>query len=133
MKQIDHIGIAVNNIEEGLRLYNTILGIEPFHQEVIKKDKVHATFYQIGPTKIELLVPATPDSTIAKFLKRRGPGIHHIAFLVDDIVAEMERMKADGFKPLSDRPYLGALGKLVCFFHPKSTGGTLIELCQKQE
>lgn len=133
MKQIDHIGIAVSNLEEGVQLYNAILGIEPFHQEVIEKENVQATFYQIGPTKIELLVPASPDSTIAKFLAKRGPGIHHVAFLVDDIVAEMERMKADGFKPLSEHPYQGALGKLVCFFHPKSTGGTLIELCQKQE
>jgi len=132
MKQIDHIGIAVNNTEEGIQLFNAILGQEPFYKEEIISQKLIATFYKIGPTKIELLEPTSPDSAIGKFLAGKGPGIHHVAFEVEDIRQEMTRMRAEGFKPLTEEPYQGALGKLVCFFHPKSTGGTLIELCQKQ-
>jgi methylmalonyl-CoA/ethylmalonyl-CoA epimerase len=133
MKQIDHIGIAVNNTEEGIQMFNAILGVEPFHKEEIVSQKLIATFYKIGPTKIELLEPTSSDSSVGKFLASKGPGVHHMAFLVEDIVAEMERMKSEGFKPLTEKPYVGALGKLVCFFHPKNTGGTLIELCQKQD
>ncbi|MCO5231286.1 MAG: methylmalonyl-CoA epimerase [Chitinophagales bacterium] len=131
IKQIDHIGVAVNNTEEGIQLFNAILDIEPFHKEIIESQKLVATFYELGNTKIELLEPTSSDSTIAKFLSSKGPGIHHVAFLVDDINVEMTRMKSEGFRPLSEAPYIGALGKLVCFFHPKTTGGTLIELCQK--
>jgi methylmalonyl-CoA/ethylmalonyl-CoA epimerase len=131
MKQIDHIGIAVNNTEEAVTMYNQFLSQEPFHKEVIESQQLIATFYAIGPTKIELLEPTSPDSAIAKFLAKKGPGIHHVAFEVEDIVAEMSRLKEEGFEPLTKEPYIGALGKLVCFFHPKNTGGTLIELCQK--
>lgn len=131
MKQIDHIGIAVNNTEEAVAMYNQFLSQEPFHKEVIESQRLIATFYTIGPTKIELLEPTSPDSAIAKFLAKRGPGIHHVAFEVEDIVAEMNRLRGEGFEPLTKEPYIGALGKLVCFFHPKNTGGTLIELCQK--
>jgi methylmalonyl-CoA/ethylmalonyl-CoA epimerase len=131
MKQIDHVGIAVNNTEEAVRLYNHFLSQEPFHREEIISQKLIATFYAIGSTKIELLEPTSPDSAIAKFLEKKGSGIHHVAFEVEDIRAEMTRLKRDGFQPLTTEPYHGALGKLVCFFHPKNTGGTLIELCQK--
>lgn len=131
MKQIDHIGIAVNNTDEAIQLYNHFLSQEPFHREEIASQKLIATFYAIGTTKIELLEPTSPDSAIAKFLEKKGPGIHHVAFEVEDIRVEMTRLKEEGFQPLTTEPYLGALGKLVCFFHPKSTGGTLIELCQK--
>ncbi len=131
IQQIDHIGIAVNNTDEGVQLYNLLLDLEPFHQEDIESQQVRATFYQLGTTKIELMEPLSKESVISKFLSKKGPGIHHVAFLVEDIEAEMERLKKEGFKSLSERPYKGALGKLVCFFHPKTTGGTLIELCQK--
>ncbi|MCO5234403.1 MAG: methylmalonyl-CoA epimerase [Chitinophagales bacterium] len=132
IKQIDHIGIAVNNMGEGVQLFNAILDSIPFHKEEIVSQKLIATFYEIGNTKIELLEPTSTDSAISKFLLNKGPGIHHVAFLVDNIHSEMQRMKSEGFKALSEEPYIGALGKLVCFFHPKTTGGSLIELCQKK-
>lgn len=131
MKQIDHVGIAVRSSEEGIKMYSAILNTEPFHQEEIVSQQLIATFFKIGTTKIELLEPTSPDSAVGKFLANKGPGVHHVAFEVEDINAEMERMQSEGFKPLTEKPYIGALGKLVCFFHPKTTGGTLIELCQK--
>jgi methylmalonyl-CoA/ethylmalonyl-CoA epimerase len=133
MKQIDHIGIAVNSTEEAVGLFNMLLGQKPFHKEYIESQKLTATFYAIGPTKIELLEPAGPDSPVGKFLATRGPGIHHVAFEVEDIRAEMQRLREEGFRPLTAEPYAGALGKQVCFFHPKDTGGVLTELCQKMK
>lgn len=133
MKQIDHIGIAVHHTEDAIQLYNAILNTEPFHQEILEYQQVKATFYQIGPTKIEILEATSPESSIAKFLTKNKPGIHHMAFLVDDIEKEIERMVAEGFQPLTEKPYPGALGKLVFFFHPRTTGGALIELCQENK
>lgn len=133
MKQIDHIGIAVHHTEDAIQLYNAILNTEPFHQEILEYQQVKATFYQIGPTKIEILEAISPDSAIAKFLTKNKPGIHHVAFLVDDIEKEIERMVAEGFQPLTEKPYPGALNKLVFFFHPRTTGGALIELCQENK
>lgn len=132
MKQIDHIGVAVYNTENAVQMFNGILASQPFHSEEIESQKLMATFYQLGSTKIELLQATSPESNIAKYLSKKGPGIHHVAFLVEDIEAEMLRMKGEGYRPLTEKPYNGALNKLVCFFHPKDTGGVLIELCQKQ-
>jgi methylmalonyl-CoA/ethylmalonyl-CoA epimerase len=131
MKQIDHIGIAVHNTEEGVQLFSALLGQEPFHSENLESQQLTATFYALGSTKIELLEPHSPDSPVGKFLASKGPGIHHVAYEVEDIRAEMQRLKEQGFRPLTAEPYQGALGKLVCFFHPKDTGGVLTELCQK--
>lgn len=131
MKQLDHVGIAVKDIEAAQKLYSKMLQIEPFHREIIEKMHLDVLFYQVGQSKIELLCPTSEKSTIAKFIDKKGEGIHHMAYLVEDIYAEVERMKAAGFRPLSEEPYIGALNKLVIFFHPKDTGGTLVELCQK--
>lgn len=131
MKQIDHIGIAVNKTEDAVLLFNALLDAEPFHTEVLDSQGLKATFYAIGSTKIELLEPISTESAIAKFLASKGPGIHHVAYEVADIRAEMIRLTEAGFRPLTAEPYKGALGKWVCFFHPKQTGGVLTELCQK--
>ena len=132
MKKIDHIGIAVKDLENSNLIFSKLFNREPFHEENIESQKLIASFFKLEDTKIELLYPISEDSTVAKFLKKKGEGIHHVAFEVTDIYAEMERLKKEGFKPLSEKPYIGALNKLVCFLHPKDTNGVLIELCQKQ-
>lgn len=131
MKQIDHIGIAVNTTEDAVAMFNALLDATPYHTEILETQGLKATFYALGSTKIELLEPISPDSPVAKFLASKGPGIHHVAYEVADIKAEMQRLTDAGFKPLTPEPYRGALGKWVCFFHPKQTGGVLTELCQK--
>lgn len=133
MKKIDHIGVAVKNLEESNSIFSKLFNREPFHQETIESQKLVASFFKLEDTKIELLFPTSEDSTVAKFLEKKGEGIHHVAFEVKDIYAEMERLKNEGFKPLTEKPYIGALNKLVCFLHPKDTNGVLIELCQKQD
>jgi len=132
MKKIDHIGIAVKNLETSNVLFSKLFNRPPFHEENIESQKLTASFFKLEDTKIELLFPTSDESTIAKFLEKKGEGIHHIAFEVEDIYSEMERLKEEGFKPLSEKPYIGALNKLVCFLNPRDTNGVLIELCQKQ-
>lgn len=130
---LDHIGIAVKNMLEAKKMYERILQKNSFHEEFLDSQKVNVAFFKTGDdSKIELLEGTSPESPISKFIEKRGEGIHHMAYLVDDIYAEIERMKSEGFEPLQDAPKVGAANKLVFFFHPKSTGGVLIELCQTQ-
>lgn len=130
--KIDHIGIAVKDIEVSSALFSTILNLKPFSFERVESQKLSAVFFKMEDTSFELLEPISSDSPISKFLEKKGEGIHHVALIVDDIKAEMERLKNEGFNPLTQEPYVGANNKLVCFFHPKDTNGVLIELCQHQ-
>ena len=131
MNKIEHIGIAVKNIESANLVYEKILGTPSYKQELVQSEQVNTSFFKVGENKIELLEATGPDSPIAKFMEKKGEGIHHIAFDVDDIVAEMARLKAEGFVLLNEAPKKGADQKLVCFVHPKDTNGVLIELCQQ--
>ena len=130
MNKIEHIGIAVNNMAAAVSLYQKLLNTNVYKTETVESEQVKTAFLQSGPNKIELLETLSPDSAIAKFLEKKGEGIHHIAFEVDNIVAEMARLKSEGFVLLSDEPKPGADNKLFCFVHPKSAGGVLVELCQ---
>lgn len=131
MNKIEHIGIAVKNIESANLVYEKILGTPSYKQELVQSEQVNTSFFKVGENKIELLEATRPDSPIAKFLAKKGEGIHHIAFDVEDIVSEMARLKAEGFVLLNEAPKKGADQKLVCFVHPKDTNGVLIELCQQ--
>jgi methylmalonyl-CoA/ethylmalonyl-CoA epimerase len=130
MEKIEHIGIAVNSIADAGSLYEKLLDTVIYKVEDVASENVKTAFLQCGPNKIELLEALSHDSPIAKFIAKRGEGVHHIAFGVADIKAEMARLKAEGFILLNDGPKPGADNKLVCFIHPKSAGGVLIELCQ---
>lgn len=131
MKNIEHIGIAVKDFAAANGLFYKLLGQEPYKTEIVESEQVSTSFFRIGESKIELLEALNDDSPIAKYLEKHGEGIHHIAFEVDDILAEMERLKKEGFQLLSDIPKPGADNKLVCFVHPKSANGVLVELCQE--
>ena len=130
MNKIEHIGIAVNDLKIAGNTYEKLLNSLIYKVEDVPSEGVKTAFMQCGPNKIELLEATSTDSPIAKFIAKKGEGIHHIAFEVDDIVAEMARLKSEGFVLLNDEPKLGADNKLVCFVHPKSAGGVLVELCQ---
>ena len=130
MQHIEHIGIAVKNLEFSNDLFTKLLGTAPYKQEGVESEGVMTSFFQTGQTKIELLEATNPDSPIAKFIEKKGEGIHHIAFEVADILAEMERLKNEGFMLLNEVPKKGADHKLVCFLHPKGTNSVLVELCQ---
>jgi methylmalonyl-CoA/ethylmalonyl-CoA epimerase len=131
MNKIEHIGIAVKDMATSVALYEKLLNTAVYKTETVESEQVKTAFLQGGPNKIELLEALSADSTIAGFLEKKGEGIHHIAFEVDDIVAEMTRLKAEGFVLLSEEPKPGADNKLVCFVHPKSAGGVLVELVQE--
>ena len=130
MQQIEHIGIAVKNLEFSNNLFTKLLGITPYKQESVESEGVMTSFFQTGQTKIELLEATNPESPIAKFIEKKGEGIHHIAFEVADILTEMERLKSEGFILLNEVPNKGADNKLVCFLHPKAPNSVLVELCQ---
>ena len=130
MNKIEHIGIAVTDLRTAGNLYEKLLNTTIYKTEEVATEGVKTAFLQTGPNKIELLEATTPDSPIAKYLAKKGEGIHHIAFEVDDIRAEMARLKSEGFVLLNEEPKLGADNKLVCFVHPKSAGGVLVELVQ---
>ncbi len=130
MKRIDHIGIAVKSMAESNDLFRKLLGEAHYKVEVVESERVATSFFHIGESKIELLEASDPESPIARFIEKRGEGIHHIAFEVDDIRAEIERLEAEGFIPLNREPKRGADNKLVAFLHPKSSNGVLVELCQ---
>jgi len=132
MVKIEHIGIAVNHLDDALPLYEKLLNAQCYKTEHVASEFVNTAFINIGDSKIELLEATNENSAIAKFLARRGEGIHHIAFEVENIYDEMERLKNEGFQLLMDKPKDGADNKLVCFIHPKSAGGTLIEICQEK-
>ncbi|WP_445456591.1 methylmalonyl-CoA epimerase [Flavobacterium sp. HNIBRBA15423] len=131
MRKIEHIGIAVKNLEVSNDIYEKLLGAPSYKQEEVESEGVKTSFFQSGPNKIELLEATKEDSPIAKFIEKRGEGIHHIAFDVEDIVIEMERLRKEGFILLNDKPKKGADNKWVAFVHPKGTNGVLIELCQE--
>ena len=133
MNKIEHIGIAVKSLEAGNLLYKSLLGVAHYKIEEVASEKVNTSFFKVGESKIELLQATTEDSVIAKFIARKGEGLHHIAFEVDDIYAEMERLKSEGFRLLNEAPKRGADNKLVCFVHPKDATGVLVELCQSIE
>ena len=133
MNKIEHIGIAVKNLEASNDLFAKLFGQVHYKIEKVELEKVNTSFFKIGDNKIEMLEPTSPESAIAKFLEKRGEGLHHIAFDVTDIRAEMKRLKDEGFILLSEEPREGADNKLVCFLHPKSVNGVLIELCQERE
>lgn len=131
MRKIEHIGIAVKDIETSNQLFEKLFGAPPYKTEEVASEGVKTSFFMNGPNKIELLEATTPDSPIAKFLDKKGEGIHHIAFDVEDIEAEITRLKNEGFTVLNETPKRGADNKLVAFLHPKGTNGVLIELCQE--
>lgn len=132
MKQVEHIGIAVKDLNISNDLFTKLLGVAPFKQEEVLSEGVITSFFQVGQSKIELLEGTHADSPIAKFIERKGEGIHHIAFEVGNIYEEMARLKNEGFTLLNEVPKDGADNKLVCFLHPKSTNAVLIELCQSK-
>jgi len=131
MIRIEHIGIAVKDLAAAEELYHRLLGTPSYKREAVESEGVVTSFFQVGPNKIELLEGTRPDGPIAKAIEKRGEGIHHIAYEVADICAEMARLKAEGFTLLNEEPKRGADNKLVCFVHPKSAGGVLVELCQE--
>jgi len=131
MKKIEHLGIAVKNMEDSNALFEKLLGVAPYKQEVVASEGVNTSFFQNGPNKIELLASTDPTGPIAKFLEKKGEGIHHVAFEVEDIVAEMARLKSEGFTLLNEKPKKGADNKWVAFVHPKTANGVLVELCQE--
>jgi methylmalonyl-CoA/ethylmalonyl-CoA epimerase len=130
MNKIEHIGIAVNNLEESNKLFTSLFDRENYKVEEVLSEGVKTSFFQIGPNKIELLEANNPDSAIAKFIQKKGEGIHHIAFAVENITKEIARLKKLGFHILNETPKKGADNKLVAFIHPKTANGVLIELCQ---
>lgn len=129
--KIDHLGIAVEEIESALEFWQDALGLEHVHSEEVKEQQVRVAMLPIGDTNIELLEPTSPDSAVGKFLKNRGGGIHHIAVEVSDIVESLEKLKKQGARLIDEKPKVGAGGCLIAFVHPRSTGGVLMELVQK--
>ena len=129
--KIEHLGIAIKSLETSDNLFAKLLGKSSYKQESVEREGVTTSFYQLGESKIELLEATNPESPIAKFIDKKGEGIHHIAFEVEDIAAEMARLEAEGFQLLHTEPKRGADNKLICFLHPKSSGGILVELCQE--
>ncbi len=131
MLKVEHIGIAVKDLENSNMLFQRLFGKEHYKIEEVASEAVNTSFFQMGETKIELLQAESEDSAIAKFIAKRGEGIHHIAFEVADIHAEMERLRNEGFTLLNEQPKKGADNKLICFVHPKTANGLLVELCQE--
>lgn len=131
VQKIEHIGIAVKSVAEANVRFEQLLGVAPYKQEAVPSEHVLTSFFQTGESKIELLESTDPGGPIGKFIEKKGEGIHHIAFEVTDIFAEMARLRAEGFTLLNEEPKRGADNKLVCFVHPKSAHGVLVELCQE--
>ncbi len=130
MEKLEHIGIAVKSLEESNKLFAKLLGKEHYKIEEVESEGVRTSFFMIGDVKIELLEATRADSPIAKFIEKKGEGVHHLAFEVKDIQQSMVEYAANNFTPLSNQPKTGADGKLICFLHPKTTNGVLVELCQ---
>lgn len=130
MKKIEHIGIAVRDLKASSTLFEKLLGSASYKEETVESEGVTTSFFQIGETKIELLEATREDSPIARYIEKRKEGIHHLAFAVDDIHAEMNRLRQAGFELLNETPKKGADNKLVAFLHPKTTNGVLVEICQ---
>lgn len=132
LDKIEHLGIAVKSLETSDHLFAKLLGKSAYKMEEVEREGVKTSFYQVGESKIELLEATNPESPIAKFIDKKGEGIHHIAFGVEDLTTEIERLKSEGFIFISEEPKEGADNKLVVFLHPKSTNGVLVELCQEK-
>lgn len=132
IKKIEHIGIAVKGLDKSNELFMKLFGKEHYKVEEVKSESVSTSFFLLGETKIELLEATGENSAIAKFIDKKGEGIHHIAFEVDDIESEMQRLKNEGFELIHQEPKDGADNKRICFLHPKSTNGILVELCQEK-
>lgn len=133
MQKIEHIGIAVKDLATSVPLFEKLLNSQCYKTEQVETEKVNTAFFKTGETKVELLESTDPDGVIARFIAKKGEGLHHIAFEVADIEAEMERLKKEGFILLNENPKPGADNKLVCFLHPKTTNGVLIELCMEKK
>ncbi|SHH34777.1 methylmalonyl-CoA epimerase [Flavobacterium johnsoniae] len=131
VNKIEHIGIAVKNMDDANVLFEKLLGVPSYKEETVESEGVLTSFFQTGTNKIELLMATNPESPIAKFLEKKGEGIHHIAFDVEDIHAEISRLKNEGFVLINEVPKKGADNKLAVFLHPKNTNGVLVELCQE--
>jgi methylmalonyl-CoA/ethylmalonyl-CoA epimerase len=129
--KIEHIGIAVKNLEHSNGLFRKLFGKSNYKIENVESEGVSTSFFMMGETKIELLDATTESSAISKFIEKRGEGKHHIAYLVDDLTAEISRLKSEGFEFISEVPKNGADNKRICFMHPRSTGGVLVELCEE--
>lgn len=132
-KKIDHLGYAVENLQQSIELFQNILNMECKGIEEVAEQRVRVAFFPLGESSIELLEPTSPDSPIAKFLEKKGQGIHHIALAVDDIEAKIAQLMANGVKMIDESPRIGAHQAKIAFIHPKSTPGLLVELCQRQE
>jgi len=130
MLKVEHIGIAVKELTTSIPLYEKLLNSQCYKTEIVASEQVNTAFFQKGETKIELLESITPDGVIAKYIEKKGEGVHHIAFEVADIETEMKRLQNEGFVLLTEKPKQGADNKLICFLHPKSTQGVLVEICQ---
>lgn len=130
--KIEHIGIAVKELAKADEVFSKLFNQQPYKKEAVESESVTTSFYQLGESKIELLEATDPNSAIYKFIEKRGEGIHHIAFEVKDIEAEIERLKGEGFQMIHDVPKDGADNKRIAFLHPKSTSGVLVELCQEK-
>jgi len=133
MQKIEHIGIAVKDLSISIPLFEKLLNSQCYKTELVESEKVNTAFFKTGESKIELVQSTTADGVIAKYIDKKGEGMHHIAFAVTDIYAEIERLKSEGFILLNETPKNGADNKLVCFLHPKNTNGVLIELCQDKK
>lgn len=133
MQKVEHIGIAVKSLDVSISLFEKLLNTNCYKTELVESEHVNTAFFKKGETKIELLESLTADGVIAKFIEKKGEGMHHIAFDVTDIEAEMKRLQSEGFILLNEKPKQGADNKLVCFLHPKTTNGVLIELCQERK
>jgi methylmalonyl-CoA/ethylmalonyl-CoA epimerase len=127
---IDHIGIAVKDLEAAVKIYEKLLNTPCYKRETVESEKVETAFFQTGESKVELLGASSPDSVIATYIEKKGEGMHHVAFEVDDIEAELKRLRNEGFTILNEKPKTGADNKLVAFVHPKDNCGVLVELCQ---
>jgi methylmalonyl-CoA/ethylmalonyl-CoA epimerase len=132
IKKVEHIGIAVKNITESTALFARLFGKDRYKVESVESEGVTTAFFMVGETKLELLEASSEESAIAKFIAKKGEGIHHIAYEVDNIEAEIRRLQGEGFEVLNTTPKDGADNKLICFLHPRSTGGVLVELCQEK-
>ncbi|MGO2294980.1 MAG: methylmalonyl-CoA epimerase [Psychroflexus halocasei] len=133
MKKIEHIGIAVKNLEEAAQTYEVLMQEKPYKEEAVESEGVSTLFFKSGESKIELLAATSEDSPIAKYIAKKGEGIHHIAFAVDDIYAEIKRLEKEGYQLINKEPKHGADNKLIAFLHPKSNHGVLVELCQERD
>jgi methylmalonyl-CoA/ethylmalonyl-CoA epimerase len=133
MNKLEHIGIAVSNLEESNRLFERLLGVAHYKIEEVASEGVRTSFFKVGDIKIELLEATNPDSPIAKFIEKKGEGIHHLAFATGDINQQITNLKSEGFQLINESPKPGADSKLIAFLHPKTTNGVLVELCQDKK